>query len=130
DLGRDRKEYVRASPPFHGGNFVNQNGDAEEAAPRVDAAYHLVEGPDDQTAGGDHLGHCRYGAGRMPEPEDRRRDEKDDEREVWCLTNGDRSGLAVAETPEQKSSHLRSCPIHVRISLSSRHGSKVMSVRD
>jgi hypothetical protein len=60
----------------NGRNYVDQNGDAEEAAPRVDAAHHLVEGPDDQTAGGDRLGHCRYGAGRMREPEDRRRDEK------------------------------------------------------
>ncbi len=58
----------------------------------------------------------------MPEPEDRRRDEKDAEREVWCLSNGDRSRLAVAETPEQKSSHHRVCPIQIRISRSPRHG--------
>jgi DNA-binding transcriptional ArsR family regulator len=43
----------------NGGNYVDQNGDAEEAAPRIDAAHHLVEGPNDQTASGDHLGHCR-----------------------------------------------------------------------
>jgi DNA-binding transcriptional ArsR family regulator len=84
----------------NGGNYVDQNGDAEEAAPRIDAAHHLVEGPNDQTASGDHLGHSRYGTVRMHEPEDRRRDEKDAEREVWCLSNGDRSRLAVAETPE------------------------------
>jgi hypothetical protein len=97
----------------NGRSYVDQNSDAEEAAPRIDAAHHLVEGPDDQTAGGDHLGHCRYGAGRMREPEDRGRDEKYAEREVWCLSNGDRSRLAVAETPEQKSSHHRVCPIQI-----------------
>ena len=88
------------SSQANGRNYVDQNGDAEEAAPRVDAAHHLVEGPNDQTASGDHCGHCRYGTVRMHEPEDRRRDEKDAEREVWCLSNGDRSRLAVAETPE------------------------------
>jgi hypothetical protein len=108
-----------------GRNFVDQNDDAEEAAPRVDAAHHLVEGPDDQTAGGDHLGHCRYGTVRIHEPEDRRRDEKDAEREVWCLSNG-RSRLAVAETPEQKSSHHRACPIQIPISRSSRHASGIL----
>jgi hypothetical protein len=97
----------------NGGNCVDQSGDAEEAAPRVDAAYHLVEGPNDQTASGDHLGHCRYGPVRMHEPEDRHRDEKDAEREVWCLSNGDRSRLAVAKAPEQKSSHHRACPIQI-----------------
>jgi len=119
----DPTSFGFSSSQANGGNFVDQNGDAEEAAPRVDAAHHLVEGPDDQTAGGDHLGHCRYDTVRMREPEDRRRDEKDAEREVWCLSNGDRSRLAVAETPEQKSSHHRACPIQIRISRSSRHGS-------
>jgi hypothetical protein len=103
ETGQDRHRgasFGFSSSQANGENFVDQNGDAEEASPRVDAAHHLVEGPDDQTAGGDHLGHCRYGTVRMHEPEDRRRDEKDAEREVWCLTNGDRSRLAVAETPE------------------------------
>jgi hypothetical protein len=54
-----------SSSQANGGNYVDQNGDAEEAAPRVDAAHHLVEGPNDQTASGDHLGHCRYGTVRM-----------------------------------------------------------------
>jgi hypothetical protein len=93
---RNRTEYVRASPPFHGGNFVNQNGDAEETAPRVDTAHHLVEGPDDQTTGGDHLRHCRYGTGRMPEPEDRRRDEKDAECVVWCRPKSVAHGASKA----------------------------------
>src|ERR1700730_15381716 len=119
----DPTSFGFSSSQANGENFVDQNGDAEEAAPRVGAAHHLVEGPDDQTAGGDHLGHCRYGTGRMPEPEDRRRDEKDAEREVWCLSNRYRSRLAVAETPEQKSSHHRACPIQIRISRSSRYGS-------
>jgi hypothetical protein len=96
----DPTSFGFSSSQANGGNYVDQNGDAEEAAPRVDAAHHLVEGPNDQAAGGDHLGHRRYGTVRMHEPEDRRRDEKDAEREVWCLSNGDRSRLAVAETPE------------------------------
>src|SRR5438132_5845192 len=107
----------------NGRRYVDQNSDAEEAAPRVDAAHHLVERPDDQAAGGDHMGRCRYYTGRMREPEDRRRDEKYAEREVWCLSNGDRSRLAVAETPEQKSSHHRVCPIQIRRALAGRGGS-------
>jgi hypothetical protein len=47
----------------------------------------------------------------MLEPEDRRRDEKYAERKVWRLSNGDRPRLAVAETPEEKSSHRGVCPI-------------------
>jgi transposase len=120
---RDKASFGFSSSQANGGNFVDQNDDAEEAAPRVDASQQLVEGPDDQTSGSRHLGHCRYCTVRIREPEDRRRDQKDAEREVWCLSNGDRSRLAVAETPEQKSSHHRARPIQIRISRNSRHSS-------
>jgi hypothetical protein len=37
----DPTSFGFSSSQANGGNFVDQNGDAEEAAPRVDAAHHL-----------------------------------------------------------------------------------------
>src|SRR3954468_18357709 len=88
-----------------GEDLIDQHGRPETSPPRIDAAHEFVDRPDDER-GFDQAFQIDADPARWtPRPEQGGSDDKDPQRGVRHLPDGDGAGLAISKEPLQKSTH-------------------------